>query len=56
MHAYSILLTRTEPKAGLTANFRVEVKAPDPQTAKHSAEAQFPGYKAASGASRVAGT
>jgi hypothetical protein len=56
MHTYSVLLTRVDPKAGLKANFRVEVKAPDDQTAKRSAEGQFPGYKANSGASRVQGT
>lgn len=56
IHTYSVLLTRVDPKAGPQANFRIEVKAPDDQTAKRTAEAQFPGYKANSGASRVAGT
>lgn len=56
MHTYSVFLTRVDPKAGPKANFRIEVKAQDDQTAKRSAEAQFPGYKANGAASRVAGT
>lgn len=54
MHTYSVLLTRNDPKAGPLANFRIEVLAPDNDTAKRTAVAQFPGYRAA-GASRVPG-
>jgi len=56
MHTYSVLLSRVDPKAGPLSNIRVEVRAPDNETAKRTAMAQFPGYKANSGASRVAGT
>ena len=56
MHTYTMLLTRVDPKSGLVANFRVEVKAPDLQTAKRSAEAQYPGYPATGSAARLPGT
>lgn len=55
-HLYSILVTRADLKAGPKANFCVEVNAPDDQTVKRSAEAQFPRYKANNGAARVSGT
>jgi hypothetical protein len=55
-HTYSVLLSRVDPKAGPKASFKVEVKAPDADAAKHTAEARFPGYKAKSGASRVVGS
>lgn len=55
LHHYTVTLIRQDPKAGQTANFRVEVSAPDQTAAKRSAEAQFPGYHA-SGAARVPGT
>ena len=56
MHTYTMLVTRVDTKAGLVANLRVEVKAPDPQSAKRSADAQNPGYKAMGSAARVPGT
>lgn len=56
MHKYSVLLTRADPKAGPLANLRIEVQAPDNETAKRTAMAQYPGYKANSGASRIVGS
>lgn len=54
MNTYLVLLSRVDSKAGPKGNLKVEVKAPDPQTAKRTAEAQYPGYKYHS-SSRVAG-
>jgi hypothetical protein len=45
-HSYSVLLTRTDPKAGTTATLRVEVESPNAATAKKLAEAKAPGYSA----------
>ncbi len=45
MHTYLVLLTRVDNSAGPKGTLKVEVNAPDPQTAKHTAEAQYPGYK-----------
>ena len=54
MHTYSVLLVRVESSAGPLSNLRIEVRAPDSETAKRMAAAQFPGYRTAS-AARVLG-
>ncbi len=54
MHTYSVFLVRVESSAGPLSNLRIEVRAPDNETAKRTVAAQFPGYRAAS-ASRVIG-
>lgn len=54
MHTYSVLLVRVESSAGPLSNLRIEVRAPDNETAKRTAAAQFPGYRAAV-AARVMG-
>ena len=54
MHTYSILLVRVGSNAGPVSNLRIEVRAPDNETAKGTAAARFPGCRAAS-AARVLG-
>lgn len=54
MHTYSVFLVRVDSSAGPLSNLRNEVRAPDYETAKRTANAQFPGYRAAS-AGRVLG-
>lgn len=54
MHTYSVFLVRVESSAGPLSNLRVEVRAPDNETAKWTAAAQFPGYRATT-AARVMG-
>lgn len=54
MHTYSVFLVRVESSAGPLSNLRIEVRAPDNETAKRTAAAQFPGYRASS-AARVLG-
>jgi hypothetical protein len=55
MHRYSVLLTRVQQNAGPLANLRIEVTAPDGETAKRTAQAQYPGYQARSGATPMPG-
>lgn len=52
MHTYSVLLSRVDPKAGMQANFSVNVQAPTSDMAKRTAEAQYPGYKCHGSATR----
>lgn len=54
MHTYSVFLVRVESSAGPLSNLRIEIRAPGNETAKRTAAAQFPGYRAA-GISRVLG-
>jgi hypothetical protein len=54
MQTNSVLLVRVESNAGPLSNLRIEVRAPDNETAKLTAAGQFPGYRAAS-AERVLG-
>lgn len=54
MNTYLVLLSRVDSRAGSKGNLKVEVKAPDQQSAKQIAEGQYPGYKYHS-CSRVAG-
>jgi hypothetical protein len=46
LHEYSILLIRTDSKAGPLATVRIQVEAPNYDLAKHTPEAQYPGYRA----------
>lgn len=52
MHTYRVHLIRYEASAGPRATLRVTVQAPDGPSAKHTAQAQWPGYRATQ-ASRV---
>ena len=54
IHTYSVFLVRVEANASPLSNLRIEIRAPDNETAKRTAAAQFPGYRASS-ASRVLG-
>lgn len=54
MYTYSAFLVCVESNAGPVSNLRIEVRAPDNETAKRKAAARFPGYRAAS-AGRVIG-
>ena len=55
MHLYKVFLIRVDFKAGPSANFQTEVRAPNEQLAKRTAEAQYPGYRC-SACTRIPGT
>lgn len=55
MHTYSVFLVRVESSAGPLSNLRIAVRAPDNETAKRTAAAQFPGSRASCAATRVLG-
>jgi hypothetical protein len=41
-----VLLICIDPKVGPLATVRIQVEAPNYDLAKHTAEAQYPGYRA----------
>jgi hypothetical protein len=45
-HSQLLPLIRTDPKAQPLATIRIRVQAPNYDLAKHTAEAQYPGYRA----------
>lgn len=53
MKTYKAFMQRVTASAGEKANFTIMVQAVSSDMARHTAEAQYPGYKCASGPVQV---